>query len=836
MSTGNETGQGESERGEPELGESERGTTAAHDVIGPDRSVEVVVADLLSGTNAIVAGMLGSGKSHFTRAIVAALRERGSDPVVVRAGLPLSRTAFGAFDATGDPRLAVLRARDAHGGAGDGSEESEPEAAGGALIVVIDDAQALDESAFGLVGRACYDGRMTVLLSLAVDRDSDRTASADSAPVMRAITQLWLAGGANRYDLHQFDAATASELMQVFAGGRRLDTATTAALFARSCGSRMLLRELTLDAVAQLDAGHDPLDPLHEVHSGSRSSDAVASALGEYSADERLALAMIGRLPGIEYAEACRTIEPSTIGALMLGRAVHTGHTPARQLFANRLLAREAERRLEPGALDRALDEAMRRALTTPGMTAGVALNRLIAANWLSMRPTVPGPATVDADTRCRILASAAHRANDEAQPDLALAFSRLGDESGRCADLTLEASRALAGLRRFDLAREELEKLDLATMRIDQLRRGVRWWGSLSTWMPTPSRAAGEEPAPAAGSASAREWLAASAVDDPSVLAEIEVERLEQEILEMRWESALSLADSILAGGAAHPLARLRAALAAAVASTMLIGWHESLPRYRVADAFTRDPVTGETVNPTLGLSVLCAESFLAMIGGFAPGGHRDRLHRLLVVAAEQDDRTALSLGGIVAGVVALATEDTERASIEFDAALRRFDRLEFAAWRPMIGYLRAIALARLGRASAAREVVADIDDHLMADYPVFAFARDRALAALAVALATGPAAGTAVIAAGSSAAWRPGEPGAAAHTGGNALTDELTDREHEVARLVAQGLSNKEIAQRLFLSVRTVESHVYTARGKTGSTSRRELGRLVAETGGRG
>lgn len=50
-----------------------------------------------------------------------------------------------------------------------------------------------------------------------------------------------------------------------------------------------------------------------------------------------------------------------------------------------------------------------------------------------------------------------------------------------------------------------------------------------------------------------------------------------------------------------------------------------------------------------------------------------------------------------------------------------------------------------------------------------------------------------------------------------------------HEIALLVARQLSAKEIAQRFFLSVRTVESHVYTGRGKLGARSRRELGRLV-------
>lgn len=50
------------------------------------------------------------------------------------------------------------------------------------------------------------------------------------------------------------------------------------------------------------------------------------------------------------------------------------------------------------------------------------------------------------------------------------------------------------------------------------------------------------------------------------------------------------------------------------------------------------------------------------------------------------------------------------------------------------------------------------------------------------------------------------------------------LTEREREVLNLLAQGNTNKDIAQALFLSVRTVEAHLHNIYGKLGVTSRTE------------
>lgn len=60
------------------------------------------------------------------------------------------------------------------------------------------------------------------------------------------------------------------------------------------------------------------------------------------------------------------------------------------------------------------------------------------------------------------------------------------------------------------------------------------------------------------------------------------------------------------------------------------------------------------------------------------------------------------------------------------------------------------------------------------------------------------------------------------------------ITRREREVALLVARGLSNRQIADAMSLSVRTVEGYVQRAYAKTGVTTRSELGRLIASTAG--
>jgi non-specific serine/threonine protein kinase len=58
-----------------------------------------------------------------------------------------------------------------------------------------------------------------------------------------------------------------------------------------------------------------------------------------------------------------------------------------------------------------------------------------------------------------------------------------------------------------------------------------------------------------------------------------------------------------------------------------------------------------------------------------------------------------------------------------------------------------------------------------------------------------------------------------------------ELTRRESEIARLVAQGLTNRGIASKLVISQRTAETHVEHILTKLGFTSRAQIAAWVVE-----
>nr|WP_268873552.1 response regulator transcription factor [Streptacidiphilus neutrinimicus] len=125
-----------------------------------------------------------------------------------------------------------------------------------------------------------------------------------------------------------------------------------------------------------------------------------------------------------------------------------------------------------------------------------------------------------------------------------------------------------------------------------------------------------------------------------------------------------------------------------------------------------------------------------------------------------------------------------------------------------------RAIRDVRSGAAGLSPQVQARLLERLSTSEPPAALGSQPASQP-----GSQPASQHASPAASGPASVRPAEASAATPT---ALPDGLTAREAEVLGLIAAGLSNQEIAARLFVSVATVKTHINNLFAKTGVRDR--------------
>lgn len=201
-----------------------------------------------------------------------------------------------------------------------------------------------------------------------------------------------------------------------------------------------------------------------------------------------------------------------------------------------------------------------------------------------------------------------------------------------------------------------------------------------------------------------------------------------------------------------------------------------------------------------------LLAVGALSVLGRAAIADH-DRaavdaaVDRIATIASISGNRRAAGLAALLEGDAALDAGDRETAAAAFERALDHYAGLDG---------LLDVAHAHLGFAEATKT-----------ERP--AVARVEAT----VALAGFEAAGASRMADLARALLR--ELGDRSHVGRKAA-GMLTDRELDILRLVARGLTNAEIAARLFISVKTAGNHVSNILPKIGARSRTEAAAFAA------
>ena len=180
--------------------------------------------------------------------------------------------------------------------------------------------------------------------------------------------------------------------------------------------------------------------------------------------------------------------------------------------------------------------------------------------------------------------------------------------------------------------------------------------------------------------------------------------------------------------------------------------------------------------------------------------------------IASGSGSPDALAALAFAIGEAASLDGDGELAARQYDQALEMHRGLDVPFERAQIGLRAGTALAASGRREAALQCLAEA--HRCASR-----------------LGAGPlmaAAAAGVAALGEPVERALGVRAAARHEGGG-----LTRRELEVVRLVAEGRKNKEIAEQLVLSTRTVDMHVRNILSKLDCRTRVEAAGKAAQLG---
>jgi predicted ATPase/DNA-binding CsgD family transcriptional regulator len=209
--------------------------------------------------------------------------------------------------------------------------------------------------------------------------------------------------------------------------------------------------------------------------------------------------------------------------------------------------------------------------------------------------------------------------------------------------------------------------------------------------------------------------------------------------------------------------------------------------------------------------------------------------------LARSADDLYALEMMLLNLGSAALIANDLDESTPLLAEALRAADHIDdrvaqvyllyaFGCHAALSGQPR-LAAQLLGAADAARKVIGGNIMPFLA--PPLAQASELAVAALGAARFEAEFEAGRRLSRDTVIRLALGEPARAAATGrDDAGSLPLAKREADVARLVADGLTNKQIGTRLFISERTVDSHVRSILNKLGFSSRAQIAAWMASS----
>jgi len=809
-------------------------------VIGFDRILGEVTADLVEGISTLLGGMHGSGRTFLLGELQDRLRRLGHEARIVtpHAAQAASQT-IGAAD------------RDGH-----------------AEIWLLDDVHLLPPAVLDEVYRRVETGTVTALLAVETRLDGTLTPAAARA-IGRGDAVLDRVA-ARRHDIRPLTIAETHELLAAAPGVAELSLGVRALIAANAAGLRRTIRELAGAAAEQ--RGREQYRIAQ--HGTPAAIATMRRAMACCSDAELFALGLLDSLPGLRRETLSGLIPPAVLDRLVESRlAQHVG--VSMRVVANPIAVAAALPRVDPLAVHTRLDDWLAGAMAADLHREDGALAAAIADRAFQDEATAARLRALAPETRHALLLLAARRCNDRQRSNRALAVLGLDPGLAQTPGFAVERFRALLGHARPEAAAAAIEGIDVdatdpATLRwlLQNAALAVNWAPAV---VPAVERVA---------AAAARQGLDAE--------GELELIRLVRLAADDDWQAIVDTMD-LERIRRADRTARTRALETAAMAQALTGRFDAAQELLLEAARHTINPVTGDPHSPRSELSLLLAGACVACLGGLEPPASGPRLRAALELAAGAQDVDTLVLATQARGIVAHAAADWARAARDLQGAADAGRRSWWMLWwMPQTICAHVDALLRSGAVEEADDLVrramstvapiarrywhaavvaaADVasargDDAAAAarqrellggprrvppvlehriqlriwDRSGDARARDRVLElAERLRYPLGDAFAATVRGRESDPDAVP-SPAVAAVLGRpvaalSPLAERLSEREREIAQLVGLGLTNRAIAERLYLSVRTVESHIYQARSKLGLASRRDLGRLAS------
>jgi DNA-binding CsgD family transcriptional regulator len=858
---------------------------------GRDEEVAHVCTLVRRGRGVLLAGPSGVGKTSLASLVGGALESVDWTVVRVVASRTAATIPFGALAALltpggtlGDGTPALVQAR-----AGIASL-----AAGRPAVMVVDDAQWLDEAS------------AVVLHQLVAQRDVTLLATSRTGePAPEPVIALWKDGLVDRIDVAPLDDESVRDLLEAALDGP-VETLTATRLWRRCSGNALYLRELVEEA-ARLDLfqRRDGLWCIDRLPPGSpRLAELVAQRLGALDEHERAALELIGVGEPIRLDMLDELVERDTVERLEVAGVAAIGRhgdravvRPAHPLYGD--VVRSSLPDLRRRRLTRTLADTLeRQGVNSREDSMRLALWRLdgggTPAPGLLLAAARHAHLAFDGTTAERLARAvwSADRTFEAAHvlADVLFARGRYVEQgkllAGMAATVTTDEQRVVVAVSRalgsyWGLADGEAAERILVEAEAEVTDPG--WWSELRATRATLVGQSGRH----------REVLALLA--DVPVTTVSGRARLQAGLAEAfalpavgRGEEALTRIDEAMSASAhvGPQLTLFRAGLLLSAKAMALVSLGhlddaaEAARAGREAAIATGNRAAEGFFGATLGwvqlhqgLLVSAQRTYRESATAFRASSHhgplRWALGGLLFAAAQARDReVAIEAGRALEGLgthpaalfdtaisrarawEAVAEGDPERARL-----LLRDAAAEARSRGALLDESAALHdLARLGRADEVAErlgqlaevgqgaylrILADNaaahargDPHALGDAAERFAALGFNLRAAESAMAASEASARAHDQRGA-ARWARRATELAARCEAPATPDlvaragpvPLTNREREIAQLAADGLPSRVIAERLFVSVRTVDNHLARVYTKLGVAGRAEL-----------